>query len=84
MVYTFAESAGAHRVRRRSKDETVPLRDLPSTAQRATWRQSVTKPMRLNLDFDVVVDGDRHERPFARRTATALGGHRDPASARDS
>lgn len=23
------------------------------------WRQTVTKPMRLNLAFDVVVDGDR-------------------------
>ena len=28
-------------------------------AQRVTWKQSVTKPMRLNLEFDVVVDGDR-------------------------
>jgi hypothetical protein len=41
------------------KGETVPLRDIVVDGQRVTWRQSVTKPMRLNLDFDVVVDGDR-------------------------
>ncbi|OBG66554.1 MULTISPECIES: hypothetical protein [unclassified Mycobacterium] len=44
------------------KNESVPLRDLMSSAvaggTRLTWRQSVTKPMRLNLDFDVVVDGE--------------------------
>jgi hypothetical protein len=41
------------------KGETVPLRDIVVDRQRVTWRQSVTKPIRLNLDFDVVVDGDR-------------------------
>ena len=41
------------------KGETVELHDITVAAQRVTWRQSVTKPMRLNLDFDVVVDGDR-------------------------
>lgn len=41
------------------KGETVPLRDIVVAGQRITWRQSVTKPMRLNLEFDVVVDGDR-------------------------
>lgn len=41
------------------KDETVPLVDLTVDGTRARWRQAVTKPMRLNLDFDVAVDGDR-------------------------
>jgi hypothetical protein len=41
------------------KGETVPLRDIVVAGQRVTWRQSVTKPMRLNLEFDVEVDGDR-------------------------
>jgi hypothetical protein len=41
-----------------SRGETVPLRDITVAGQRVTWRQSVTKPMRLNLEFDVVVDGD--------------------------
>ena len=44
------------------KAETVPLQDFTSEivadGTRLTWRQSVTKPIRLNLDFDVVVDGD--------------------------
>jgi hypothetical protein len=44
------------------KDETVALQDF--TAQtvadgiRLTWRQSVSKPIRLNLAFDVVVNDD--------------------------
>ena len=44
------------------KGETVQLRDFTTEAGadgiRLTWRQSVTKPIRLNLAFDVVVDGD--------------------------
>jgi hypothetical protein len=43
--------------------ETVPLRDVrvaPADAGlRVTWSQTITTPMRLHLDFDVVVDGDR-------------------------
>lgn len=27
--------------------------------ERVTWSQSIRKPMRLNLDFDVLVEGDR-------------------------
>ena len=42
-----------------ARDETVPLRDIVVAGQRVAWRQSVTKPMRLNLEFDVMVDGDR-------------------------
>jgi hypothetical protein len=44
------------------RGETVALRDIRSTVEgdleRVTWQQSITKPMRLNLDFDVTVDGD--------------------------
>ena len=44
------------------KDETVALQDVTSETvdggTRLTWRQSVTKPMRLNLAFDVLVHGD--------------------------
>jgi hypothetical protein len=39
--------------------ETVELRDITVAAQRVTWKQSVTKPMPLNLEFDVEVHGDR-------------------------
>ncbi|MEE3065050.1 MAG: hypothetical protein VYA67_14020 [Actinomycetota bacterium] len=44
------------------KDETVALQDVTSEptdgGTRLTWRQSVTRPMRLNLAFDVLVHGD--------------------------
>jgi hypothetical protein len=39
----------------------VPLRDIEVDGDRVTWRQSVTRPMRLHLDFDVVLTGDRIE-----------------------
>jgi hypothetical protein len=38
--------------------EHVPLHDVALDGDRLTWRQAVTKPMRLNLDFAVTVDGD--------------------------
>jgi hypothetical protein len=62
VVYTFTDD-GAVRGTATGKGETVPLHDITvaddAAGQRITWRQSVTKPMRLNLEFDVVVDGDR-------------------------
>jgi hypothetical protein len=59
VVYVFTESDGALAGSATLKGDTVPLDELAVTGTRITWRQSVTKPMRLNLDFDVVVDGDR-------------------------
>jgi hypothetical protein len=38
--------------------EHVPLTDLVLDGDRLTWKQAVTKPMRLNLAFAVTVDGD--------------------------
>ncbi|MBB2989693.1 hypothetical protein FHR72_001156 [Mycolicibacterium iranicum] len=62
-VYRFTGSDGAISATATSKSETVPLVDLQITetldGQRVTWRQSVTKPMRLTLDFEVDVHGDR-------------------------
>ncbi|MUK00661.1 hypothetical protein GM708_01165 [Vibrio cholerae] len=44
------------------KQEEVPLRgvraEMTPDGERVTWSQSITKPMRLNLDFDVVISGD--------------------------
>ena len=57
VVYTFADDRLTGTAT--GKSETVPLRDIVVAGQRVSWRQSVTKPMRLNLEFDVVVDGDR-------------------------
>ena len=59
VVYTFADRDGALEGTATSKSEAVPVHDIVVDRQRVTWRQSVTKPMRLNLEFDVVVDGDR-------------------------
>ncbi|MER5602457.1 hypothetical protein [Streptomyces sp. NPDC002265] len=42
----------------RGADEEVPLDDITLDGDRLTWKQAVTKPMRLNLAFDVTVDGD--------------------------
>lgn len=38
--------------------ERIPLHDLALDGDRLTWRQSITKPLRLNLEFAVTVDGD--------------------------
>ena len=38
--------------------EEVPLRDVVVDGERITWEQSVTKPLRLNLAFAVIVEGD--------------------------
>jgi hypothetical protein len=53
--YEFADDGTATAT---LKGETVRLDDLVVDGPRATWRQSVTRPMRLNLEFDVTVDGD--------------------------
>jgi hypothetical protein len=58
VAYVFIESAGALTGSATLKDETVTLRDVTVAGHRVTWKQTVTRPMRLNLDFDVVVDGD--------------------------
>ncbi|WP_193048523.1 hypothetical protein [Mycolicibacterium baixiangningiae] len=63
VTYEFADDGGSLRGSASSKSETVPLQDIVAAEapgeHRVTWRQSVTKPMRLHLDFDVVIDGDR-------------------------
>ncbi|WP_127358615.1 hypothetical protein [Actinacidiphila soli] len=38
--------------------EEVTLGDVVLDGDRLTWKQAITKPMRLNLAFDVTVDGD--------------------------
>ena len=59
VLYTFTNDSGVLTGTATGKGESVALRDITVAAQRVTWRQSVTKPLRLNLEFDVVVDGDR-------------------------
>lgn len=38
--------------------EEVPLSDVALEGDRLTWKQAVTKPLRLNLAFAVTVTGD--------------------------
>lgn len=38
--------------------EEVPLSDIVLDGNQLTWKQSVTRPMRLNLAFAVTIDGD--------------------------
>jgi hypothetical protein len=42
----------------RGAGEEVPLHEVVLDGDRLTWKQAITKPMRLNLAFDVTVDGD--------------------------
>jgi hypothetical protein len=58
ITLTLAYTAGVLHGTAGGRGETVPLRDLAAIAEpdgvRLTWQQSVTRPMRLNLSFDVV------------------------------
>ncbi|OBK51112.1 hypothetical protein [Mycobacterium sp. 1081908.1] len=56
--YTFRQTVDGAAGTATYKGETVALQDISIDGDRATWRQSVTKPMRLHLAFDVHVDGD--------------------------
>ncbi len=61
-VYHFADTADGLIGTAENRDETVVLTDIQvahgSDGGHATWRQSVTKPMRLHLQFQVTVAGD--------------------------
>ncbi|GLX49257.1 hypothetical protein Shyhy01_22070 [Streptomyces hygroscopicus subsp. hygroscopicus] len=42
----------------RGAGEEVALADITLTDDRLTWKQAITKPMRLNMTFDVTVNDD--------------------------
>jgi hypothetical protein len=58
--------------------EKVPLTGLVLDGDRLTWAQSIRRPMRLNLTFDVVVAGDEmSDRSKAGRLPSSrVTGHR--------
>jgi len=66
-----------------SDSESVPLENITvdpvgDNDLHVTWQQKVTKPMRLNLNFDVMVVGDTitgHSRA-GRLPRTTVTGHR--------
>ncbi|GAA4461475.1 hypothetical protein [Phytohabitans houttuyneae] len=77
-IYIFSDAGGALTGTASTTSEAVPLAAIDCDGPRVTWRQSVTRPMRLNLDFDVVVDGQTltgHSRA-GRLPRTAVTGTR--------
>ncbi|MDI2032753.1 hypothetical protein QFW96_29320 [Saccharopolyspora sp. TS4A08] len=77
-TYEFTGTADGFTGTATSRDETVALVDVVVDGQRVTWRQSVTRPLRLDLDFDVIVTGDEltgHSRA-GRLPRTAVTGTR--------
>ena len=42
----------------RGSAETVPLANLVLGGNRLTWNQTISKPMRLHLAFDVIFESD--------------------------
>ncbi|CAL9281169.1 hypothetical protein SUDANB148_00429 [Streptomyces sp. SudanB148_2056] len=66
--------------------EDVPLRDITVDGTLVTWKQSVTKPLRLNLAFAVDVRGDTLEGTSraGRLPASKVTGTRRTTPARTS
>ncbi|MGX1481020.1 hypothetical protein RKD45_000096 [Streptomyces griseus] len=60
----------------------VPLSDVALDGDRLTWKQTITKPMRLNPAFDVKVDGDTLHgvSKTGRLPSSKVAGERQPAS----
>jgi hypothetical protein len=82
--YRFEQSADGLHGTAKGPEETVPLANITTGAdpagERVTWQQRVTKPIRLNLAFEVVVTGDTltgHSRA-GRLPRTRVTGRRVP------
>ncbi|MET9879567.1 hypothetical protein ABZZ36_33850 [Actinacidiphila glaucinigra] len=57
-VVEFARQDGVLTGTGHGAAESVPLSDITLDGDRLTWKQAVTKPLRLNLAFTVTLDGD--------------------------
>ena len=58
VVYAFSVLDGTVEGTATQAGETAPLQNLTAAGNRLTWSQHVTKPLKLHLRFDVLVDGD--------------------------
>jgi hypothetical protein len=60
--YTFTEEGGTLAGTAEGQGETGALEAVTAEpaadGERVTWSQKVTRPVRLNLDFDVIATGD--------------------------
>jgi hypothetical protein len=57
-TYVFNDTGGVLAGTASTKSETVPLAAIVCDGPRVTWQQSVTRPIRLHLDFDVIVNDE--------------------------
>ena len=57
-ILELTENEGVVEGMARGDAETTPLLNPVLRGNRLTWKQSITRPMRLNLTFDVTFDGD--------------------------
>jgi hypothetical protein len=59
---TFTDRDGTITGTATGKSEVVPLQDIHTATENdgehVTWNQTITKPMRLSLTFDVTIHGD--------------------------
>ena len=58
VVFDITEQDGGIEGIARSDAETVDFLNPVAEGNRLTWSQKVTTPMRLELQFDVTVEGD--------------------------
>lgn len=58
VVLELTETGGAIAGTAQGEAESTPLIAPVLDGNRLTWAQSITRPMRLNLTFDVTIDGD--------------------------
>ncbi len=58
VVLELTEVGGVVEGIAKGSGENIPLIDPILDGNRLLWKQSITKPMRLNLTFDVTIDGN--------------------------
>ncbi len=58
IVLEITTTDGALRGTARQGQETVSFLEARIDGSRLTWNQDVTKPLRLNVKFEVTIDGD--------------------------
>lgn len=58
VILELAETGGIVTGSATGDAENTPLIDPILDGKRLTWGLSITKPMRLNLTFDVTIEGD--------------------------
>ncbi|MBU6533583.1 hypothetical protein [Streptomyces mayonensis] len=80
-VAEFRREGGTLTGTARGEGEEVALSGVVLDGDRLTWKQRVTKPLRLNLTFDVRVDGDtlNGTSRAGRRPPSKVTGRRRPA-----